>query len=517
MNNILIPILACLVGLVIGVIIMMIASRNGLDAARVQAEALLDESRVKAENVIRQATLDGKQQVYDMKLQAEKEIKDQRNRIQQTENKLTRREDNLNFREENLTVKEKKLDEKTKLAEDKLANLSKMEADLQEKIESQVAVLERTAGMSQDDARKELMDIVEKRTEKEIAAYLREQQDIAEEKAADNARTIIANAIQRYSQEETLERTVSVVTLPSEDMKGRIIGREGRNIKAIEQATGVDLIIDDTPDVITVSCFDPIRREIARQSLEILMRDGRIQPGRIEEVVAKVTRDLDESIMKIGDEAVFKMGIGRLNKELIKLLGRLRFRYSYGQNVLEHSMEVATFAGIMAAELGLNQALAKRAGLLHDIGKAIDFEQEGSHVELGAKVAKKYGENATIINAIESHHGDVAATGIISELVSAADTLSAARPGARYESMENYIERLEQLEKIATGFDGVERAFAIQAGREIRVMVQPEKINDVTMVKVAHDIKEKIENELTYPGQIKVTLIREVRVQELAQ
>ncbi|MBR0214098.1 MAG: ribonuclease Y [Solobacterium sp.] len=517
MNNILVPILACLVGLVIGVIIMMIASRNGLDAARVQAEALLDESKVKAENVIRQATLDGKQQVYDMKLQAEKEIKDQRNRIQQTENKLTRREDNLNFREENLTVKEKKLDEKMKLAEDKLANLSKMEADLQDKIESQVAVLERTAGMSQDDTKKELMDIVEKRTEKEIAAYLREQQDIAEEKAADNARTIIANAIQRYSQEETLERTVSVVTLPSEDMKGRIIGREGRNIKAIEQATGVDLIIDDTPDVITVSCFDPIRREIARQSLEILMRDGRIQPGRIEEVVAKVTRDLDESIMKIGDEAVFKMGIGRLNKELIKLLGRLRFRYSYGQNVLEHSMEVATFAGIMAAELGLNQALAKRAGLLHDIGKAIDFEQEGSHVELGAKVAKKYGENATIINAIESHHGDVAATGIISELVSAADTLSAARPGARYESMENYIERLEQLEKIATGFDGVERAFAIQAGREIRVMVQPEKINDVTMVKVAHDIKEKIENELTYPGQIKVTLIREVRVQELAQ
>ena len=517
MYSIVIPILACLVGVVIGVIIMMIASRNGLDAARVQAEALLDESKVKAENVIRQATLDGKQQVYDMKLQAEKEIKDQRNRIQQTENKLTRREDNLNFREENLTVKEKKLDEKTKLAEDKLANLSKMEADLKDKIESQVAVLERTAGMSLDDAKKELMDIVEKRTEKEIATYLREQQEIAEEKAADNARTIIANAIQRYSQEETLERTVSVVTLPSEDMKGRIIGREGRNIKAIEQATGVDLIIDDTPDVITVSCFDPIRREIARQSLEILMRDGRIQPGRIEEVVAKVTRDLDDSIMKIGDEAVFKMGIGRLNKELVKLLGRLRFRYSYGQNVLEHSMEVATFAGIMAAELGLNQALAKRAGLLHDIGKAIDFEQEGSHVELGAKIAKKYGENATVINAIESHHGDVPSTGIISELVSAADTLSAARPGARYESMENYIERLEQLEKIATGFDGVERAFAIQAGREIRVMVQPEKINDVTMVKVAHDIKEKIENELTYPGQIKVTLIREVRVQELAQ
>ena len=307
------------------------------------------------------------------------------------------------------------------------------------------------------------------------------------------------------------------LNLPGEEMKGRIVGRNGRNIRAFEQAAGVDVIVDDTPEAVMISCFDPIRREIARQALEQLMKDGRIQPGRIEEVVNKVTRELDETIAKIGDEAVFKLGINRLNRELTKLVGRLRYRYSYGQNVLEHSVEVATFAGIMAAELGLNQQLAKRAGLLHDIGKAIDFEQEGSHVELGAKVAKKYGENNIVVNAIESHHGDKPADDIIAVLVAAADTLSAARPGARYESMENYIERLEQLEKIATSFDGVEKAFAIQAGREIRVMVQPEKINDETMVKVAHDLKDRIENEMTYPGQIKVTLIREVRVQELAQ
>ncbi|MBQ9154158.1 MAG: ribonuclease Y [Solobacterium sp.] len=517
MSPILSAILAGVVGIVIGVVIMTMTSKAGLDRAKTQAQAILEESNAKADNIVRQATLDGKQQVYEMKTQAEKELKDQRNRIQQTENKLLRREDSLNFREENLNTKEKKLEEKTRTVDEELANIDKMQIELQARIDNQITVLERAAKLSQEDAKKELMEAVAKKTEKEVAEYLHEQDEIAQEKAAQNARNIIATAIQRYSQDETIERTVSVVTLPSEDMKGRIIGREGRNIKAIEQATGVDLIIDDTPDIITVSCFDPIRREIARQSLETLMKDGRIQPGRIEEVVAKVTREMDETVQKIGEEAIFKLSIGRMNKELVRLLGRLRFRYSYGQNVLEHSMEVAVFSGIIAAELGLNQSLAKRAGLLHDIGKAIDFEQEGSHVELGAKVAKKYGENAIVVNSIESHHGDVPTTDIIAEIVSAADTLSAARPGARYESMENYIERLEQLENIATSYDGVEKAYAIQAGREIRVMVQPDRINDITMVKVAHDIKERIQNELTYPGQIKVTLIREVRVQELAQ
>ena len=517
MNTLAAAIFAGIVGVIAGIVIMYIAGRLGLDRAKQKSQDILDEANSKAETLVRQANLDGKQQVYEMKLQAEKEIKSQRDKLQQTENNLIRREDNIVYREGNLDQKEKKVSEKEKAADTKLANLSKMEEELQKNISRQVAELERVANMSQEDAKKELMDTVEKRTEKEIAQYLHEQQEEAETKAADMARNIISLAIQRYSQEETIERTVSTVTLPSEEMKGRIIGREGRNIKAIEQATGVDLIIDDTPDLITVSCFDPIRREIARQSLEILLKDGRIQPGRIEEVVDKVTKELDETILKIGNDTIFKLGIGRMNRELIKLIGRLRFRYSYGQNGLEHSMEVAMLAGMMAAELGLNQGLAKRAGLLHDIGKALDFEQEGSHVELGARVAKKYGENSIIVNSIESHHGDTEAQDIIAVLVAAADTLSAARPGARYESMEGYINRLESLEKIASSFEGVDKAFAIQAGREVRVLVKPDRIDDITMVKTAHDIREKIENELTYPGQIKVTLIREVRVQELAK
>ena len=506
-----------IVGIFVGIGIMKVAGKHGLDRAITKSQDILEEANSKAETITRQATLDAKQQTYELKLQAEKEIKNQQNKLLQVENKLMRQQDSLNFREENLARKEKKIDEKDQQITGKLANITKMEEDLQAKIDQQLVELERVANMSQADAKVELMEAVEKKTEAEIATYLRDKQEEAEAEASSVARNIISLAIHRYSQEETIERTVSTVTLPSEEMKGRIIGREGRNIKAIEQATGVDLIIDDTPDIITVSCFNPIRREIARQSLEILMKDGRIQPGRIEEVVQKVTDELEETIFKIGNEAVFKLGIGKMNRELIKLVGRMRFRYSYGQNGLSHSVEVAHFAGMMAAELGLNQALAKRAGLLHDIGKALDFETEGTHVELGSKVAKKYGENPIVINSIEAHHGDTAPTDIISVLVAAADTISAARPGARYESMEGYIQRLENLEKIALDFEGVEKAFAIQAGRELRVMVQPEKIDDVRMVKVAHDIRERIENEMTYPGQIKVTLIREVRAQELAK
>ena len=508
---------AIFAGIICGIIIMIIAGKIGVSNARQQSQEILEEAKSKADTTVKQALLDGKQQVYEMKLEAEKQLKEQQDKILQTENKLLRREDSLNFREEGLAAKEKKLNDKNRSVDAKLANISKMEEELQEKIDDQMKVLEQVSQMSQEDAHRELMDKVAKQSEKEIAQYMHEQQEEAENNAAANARNIIATAIHRYSQEEVIERTVSTVTLPSEEMKGRIIGREGRNIKAIEQATGVDLIIDDTPDIITVSCFDPIRREVARLSLETLMKDGRIQPGRIEEVVEKTRRDLEETILKVGNETVFRLSIGRMNKELIKLIGRLRYRYSYGQNALQHSIEVAQFAGLMAAELGLNQALAKRSGLLHDIGKAVDFEQEGSHVELGAKYAKKYGENNIVVNSIESHHGDTEPQDIIAILVAAADTLSAARPGARYESMEGYINRLENLEKIASGFEGVERAFAIQAGREVRVMVQPDKVDDIRMVKIAHDIREKIENELTYPGQIKVTLIREVRVQELAK
>ena len=509
--------ISILIGLALGAIAVYLINGAIGSNAKKQAQKVLDEANNQAKNTVKQAVLDGKTQVYDLKLQAEKEIKERKSEITEQENKLQRREDSLNFRDENLTQKERKLDEKLKNAEDKAAQLDKMEQDLQSRIDGQIALLEKVSNMSEKEAHDELMEVVERKMQDEVATFIREQEEEAKEKASENAREIIATAIQRYSQDETIDRTVSVVSLPSEEMKGRIIGREGRNIRAIEQATGVDLIIDDTPEAITVSCFDPIRREIARLSLESLIRDGRIQPGRIEEVVAKTEKEMDENILKYGEDACFKLQIGKMDKELIKLIGRMRYRYSYGQNGLEHSIEVASFAGMMAAELGLNQNLAKRAGLLHDIGKAVDFEQEGTHVELGSKIAKKYGERPEVINAIESHHGDSEANNLISYLVAAADTLSAARPGARYEGIENYINRLEALEKIANDFDGVDKAYAIQAGREIRVMVVPERVDDAKCVLIARDIKDRIENELTYPGQIKVTVIREMRASETAK
>ena len=510
-------VLSIIIGLVVGALLVFLYNSATGKNAKKEAQKILDEANNQAKNTVKQAVLDGKTQVYDLKLQAEKEIKEKRSEVLDQENKLQRREDSLNYRDENLTQKERKLDEKLRKAEDKAAQLDKMEEELQSRIDGQIAILERVSNMSKEEARNELMEVVESKMADEVAAYIREKEEEAKEKANENAREIIATAIQRYSQDETLDRTVSVVSLPSEEMKGRIIGREGRNIRAIEQATGVDLIIDDTPEAITVSCFDPIRREIARLSLETLIKDGRIQPGRIEDVVEKTTKEMNQNIFKYGEDAIFKLQIGKMDKELIKMIGRMRYRYSYGQNGLEHSIEVASFAGMMAAELGLNQNLAKRAGLLHDIGKAVDFEQEGTHVELGAKLAKKYGERPEVINAIESHHGDVPANNLISILVAAADTLSAARPGARYEGIENYINRLESLEKIANDFDGVDKAYAIQAGREVRVMVIPEKVDDNKCTMIAREIKDRIENELTYPGQIKVTVIREMRAQETAK
>lgn len=517
MPNMITSVLFSILGLFIGIISMIFMSHIGLNKNKLKAKQIVDEAEKEAKNTLKQAALEGKTQVYDLKLQAEKEIKERRLEIQNLENKLLRREDSLNFRETSLSDKEKKLDEKLDETAIKMANLNKMESELQARIDSQLNVLEQTASMSREDARKELLALVEKKIEHEVAVYVRDKEDEAHMLAQRKAQEIIALAIQRYSQEEAIERTVSVVTLPSEDMKGRIIGREGRNIRAIEQATGVDLIIDDTPEVITVSCFNPIRREIARQALEILIKDGRIQPGRIEEVVGKVSRDLDEIMMKAGQDAIFRLQLGKMHKDLIKTVGRLKYRYSYGQNVLEHCIEVGFFCGAMAVELGLNQQIAKRAGLLHDIGKAVDFEVDGTHVELGVKLARKYGECETVINAIEAHHGDTEPTSLIANLVIAADTLSAARPGARSESVENYINRLESLEKIATDYDGVEKAFAIQAGREIRVMVVPDKVDDYKAHMIARQIKERIENELTYPGQIKVTVIRELRANEIAK
>ncbi len=509
--------LSALIGLIIGIGLMFIISKIGLNKDQQKAKLLLKEADAKADATIKQAVLDGRTQAHELKLAAEKEIKERKQEVTDMENKLLRREDNLNFRDETLTNKEKQIDLKSTQLADKLAMLDEKDKELQAKIDVQVEELERVAAMSTSEAKEELFAITEKRMEKEVIGYIKEKEEEAKARADETARNIVALSIQRLSQEEAVDRTVSVVALPSEEMKGRIIGREGRNIKAIEQATGVDLIIDDTPETITVSCFDPIRREVARLALEHLIKDGRIQPGRIEEVVSKIKKEMEANIMKTGEDTVFKLGIGKMDREIIRMIGRLKFRYSYGQNALQHSMEVAHLTGMMAAELGLNQQLAKRAGLLHDIGKAMDFEIEGSHIELGYKFCKKHGEKDVVLNAIQSHHGEVEPKYLISNLVIAADTISAARPGARYEALQNYINRLEDLENIAKSFDGVDSTYAIQAGREVRVMVVPEKVDDLACHKLARDIKDKIEAELTYPGQIKVTVIRETRSCELAK
>ena len=506
-------VLAVAVGFVLHYVVMkMKVSKANVDAAKI-----VEEATVKADNIVKEAILDAKTQAYEYKLEAEKEIKEQRLEVTKFENKLLQREQNIDRRDIALQGKEDVLDDKAKQLEKKSEELGKLKAQLQEQIDAKITELEKIAMMSANEAKVELFKQVENKMANEVTAFIKEQEDEAKSKASLYAKDIIAAAINRYSQEETIERTVNVVALPSEEMKGRIIGREGRNIKAIENATGAELIIDDTPEAITISCFDPIRREIARLSLETLIRDGRIQPGRIEEVVQKTKNELNEVIQKTGEDAIFELGLSRVNKEIVMMIGKLKYRTSYGQNALQHSLEVAHFAGMMAAELGLNQQLARRAGLLHDLGKAIDHEMEGSHVELGAKFAKKYGENATVVNAIESHHGDVEPASVISILVAAADTLSAARPGSRSETIENYIQRLEKLEEISKSFDGVDKVFAIQAGREVRIIVKPDKVDDLASHKLAREIRNKIESDLTYPGHIKVTVKREVRANEIAK
>ena len=517
MDNPLIIFLSVLTGLAIGVVIMVIISKAGLNKDQQKASMLLKEAETKADSMVKQAVLDGRTQAHELKIAAEKEIKERKQEVTDMENKLLRREDNLNFRDETLTSKEKQIDVKSAQLADKMAMLDKKDKELQEKIDVQVEELERVASLTTAEAREELMAITEKRMEKETMAYIKEKEEEAKSIADEKARNIVALSIQRISSDEAVDRTVSVVSLPSEEMKGRIIGREGRNIKAIEQATGVDLIIDDTPETITVSCFDPIRREVARLALEHLIKDGRIQPGRIEEVVHKIKKEMDTNIMKTGEDTVFKLGIGRIDREIIRLIGRLKYRFSYGQNALQHSIEVANLTGMMAAELGLNQQLAKRAGLLHDIGKALDHEIEGSHISIGVDIAKKYKENPAIIHAIEAHHGDVEAKTPLAFIVMAADAISAARPGARRENLESYIKRLESLEEIASGFEGVERSFAIQAGREVRIMVKPDAINDDALILLAHSISQKIEETLDYPGQIKVNVIRESRAVDYAK
>lgn len=515
------PVITALIGLIvggaIGVAVMILVPYFKEKRAKSNAEKIIHDAEVKADHIQKNAKIDAKTLTNELKAAAEKEIKERKQIVAESEKKLAQREQAIDRRDASLSTKEDALEQKKETYNNRLAALDKKEDELQLKIDSIIAELEKVAQMSVSEAHDELMRRVEEKMNKEIAAYIKNREDEAEEQADGKAKDIMSLAMSKYAQEVTNERTVSIVSLPSDEMKGRIIGREGRNIKSLESLLGVDIIIDDTPEVITVSCFDPVRREVARMTLDRLVKDGRIQPGRIEEIFNKCKEEVHQSVVKAGEQAVFKLGLPRMHKELLEYVGRLKYRTSYGQNVLDHSIQVAYLAGIMAAELGLDQTLAKRAGLLHDIGKSADFEMDGSHVEVGARLAKKYGEPDVVINAIESHHGDKPSKYVISNLVQAADTLSAARPGARSETLENYIKRIEDLENICKSYEGVQNCYAMQSGREVRVTVIPDKVDDLQAFKMARDIKDKIQNEMTYPGQIKVSVIRELRAVEVAK
>ncbi len=510
--------IVCFVGgLIIGGIILILIPyfRNNISSKK--AQKIIHDAEAKADRIVKNAQIDGKQAVSELKIEAEKEIKEKRNELNQTENRLLQREQNIDRRDALLSNKETIIDQKSESLTRQINEYTRKEKILQEKIDGIIDELEKVSHMSIQEARDEIFKRVESKMAQEISVYIKNKEDEANEKCDEKAVEILSLAMSRFAQDTTNERTVYSVALPNDEMKGRIIGREGRNIRSLEQLLGVDLIIDDTPEVITISCFNPIRREIARLTLEALIKDGRIQPGRIEELANKSKKEVEEQIKKAGEEAAFRLGLPRINKELLNYVGRLKYRTSYGQNAYEHSIEVAYLSGIMAAELGLDQNMAKRAGLLHDIGKAADFEVDGSHVEIGSRLAKKYGEPDIVINAIESHHGDVPANCVISHIVQAADTLSAARPGSRSETLESYVKRIEQLEELCKSYDGVYQSYAMQSGREIRVMVIPDKIDDLGAFNLARSIKERIENEMTYPGQIKVSVIREYRAIETAK
>jgi len=514
---ILAAIIACAVGAVASWLIYRFYVRKNVGSVKQECDNLRKTAQDEAKDVLKEAKLDAKEENQRLRAEVDKEIREKRAEVARNEQRVNQRDEQLNKREIILDHKSDTLDEKKAALDQKEAKLQELENEIQDAHQKMVDELEKVSQLSKEEAKQILMTELLEDAKKDAAQEAKEIEQKAKEEANKEAKKIIGLAIQKCAAEHTSESTISAVPLPNEEMKGRLIGRVGRNIRSIENATGVDLIIDDTPDVVTVSGFDPMRREIAKITIERLVADGRIHPAKIEETVEKVKKEIENQVKEAGENAAFDANIYGLHPEIIKLLGRLKYRTSYGQNVLEHSLEVSYLAGVMAAELGADVKIAKRAGLLHDIGKAVDHELEGTHVQIGVDIAKKFKESRAVVHAIEAHHGDVEPETVEAVLVQAADAISSSRPGARRESLENYVKRLEQLEGVANSFDGIEQSYAIQAGREIRVMVKPEKVDDAAMAFLAKDIASKIEKELDYPGQIKVSVIRETRSTEYAK
>ncbi len=501
---------AAVVGIAVGFLVRKSIAEKKIGSAEQQARRLLEDAIKGAESAKKESVIAAKEEIFQLKKDADIDIKERRKEVTRQERRIAQKEESLDAKMESLEKKEQSL-------QDKHAAADKLRQEIQTTLDGQLAMLEKIANMTADEAKAELVRTLDSELKHETALKIAEYEEKFKDEAELKAKDILSLAIQRCAADHVSEISISTVQIPGEEMKGRIIGREGRNIRTIETLTGVDLIIDDTPDVITVSGFDPVRREIARIALEKLISDGRIHPARIEEMVEKARRDVDSVIKQAGERAVFETGVHGLHPELIKLLGRMKYRTSYGQNALRHSIEVSMLAGVIADEIGVDVTMARRAGLLHDIGKAVTAEVEGSHVQLGVEIATKYKENKEIIHAIEAHHNDIESTSALDFIIQAADAISAARPGARREDVENYIKRLQKLEEVAGDFEGVEKTFAIQAGREVRIMVKPEAVNDDQMKILARDIAKKIEGELDYPGQIKVSVIRESRTVDYAK
>ena len=517
MNNMIFSILLIIIGLIVGFGISFIINLLRGNIASKKAESIINQAKKDADKIKRDSILEQKEESHRLKMDLDKEIKEKKAEIKEQEERMLQRESSMDKRDELYQKREQTLDQREENLNEKLNDIQQEKSKVEEIKKEQLDLLEKISGFSKEKAKDLVMKQVKENMSKEISEYIREQENEAKLAADKTAREIIVTSMQKYAADIASDQTVTVVELPNEEMKGRIIGREGRNIRTIEAITGVDLIIDDTPEAVVLSSFDPLRREIARVTLETLIKDGRIHPTRIEELYDKVCKDMKQKIIEYRNDATFELGLTKFDPELIEIIGKLHFRTSYGQNALQHSIEVAHLSGLIAGELGENVMLAKRAGLLHDIGKAIDHEIEGSHVDIGVDIAKKYKEDKIVINSIASHHGDTKADSVIAVIVAIADALSASRPGARNDSLENYIKRLTQLEEVGNNIDGVDKAYALQAGRELRVVVKPEEVDDAKAHKIARDVKEKIEATMKYPGTIKITVVRETRAQEEAK